>query len=169
MYVFRRWIPALLAVTIAAGTALGQDAGPVKSYKLEFVVKEVEGAKTLNSRAYSMVALGDKSDSSIRTSSRIMVTRQNGPNSSQTLNVDLGVRIDTRVITEADNRLSLYVKVDVTSSSGDPSAPNLPVTRQNQWGSTLVVPLKKPTLIFSSDFLDAKQQMQIEVTAIPFP
>ncbi|HEY1945488.1 MAG TPA: hypothetical protein VGG97_00670 [Bryobacteraceae bacterium] len=168
MYVSQRWIPALLAVAMAAGTAFGQDAGPVKSYKLEFVVKEVEGAKTLNSRAYSMVALGDKSDSSIRTSSRIMVTKQS-PNSSQMVNVDLGVRIDTRVITEADNRLSLFVKVDVTSSSGDPSAPNLPVTRQNQWGSTLAVPLKKPTLIFSSDFLDAKQQMQIEVTAIPFP
>jgi hypothetical protein len=98
-----------------------------------------------------------------------MVTKQNGPNSSQTVDVNLGVKIDTRVITEADNRLSLLLQVDVSSSSGDPSTPNFPVIRLNQWSSTLVVPLKKPTLVFSSDFLDAKQQMQIEVTAIPFP
>jgi hypothetical protein len=31
------------------------------------------------------------------------------------------------------------------------------------------VPLKKPTLVFSSDNADAKSQMQIELTATPLP
>jgi hypothetical protein len=31
------------------------------------------------------------------------------------------------------------------------------------------VPLKKATLLFSSDNLDAKTQLQVEVTATPIP
>jgi hypothetical protein len=31
------------------------------------------------------------------------------------------------------------------------------------------IPLKKPTVLFSSDNLDSKSQMQVEVTATPVP
>jgi hypothetical protein len=44
-----------------------------------------------------------------------------------------------------------------------------PTVRQNVWQSDVVVPLKKPTLLFASENLDAKTQMQVEVTATPIP
>jgi hypothetical protein len=42
-----------------------------------------------------------------------------------------------------------------------------PVIRQNRWSSNVVVPLKKPTLIFASDDATSKRQMQLELTAAP--
>ena len=42
-----------------------------------------------------------------------------------------------------------------------------PMIRQNRWTSNVVVPLKKPTVIFSSDDLTTKHQMQLELTATP--
>jgi hypothetical protein len=43
----------------------------------------------------------------------------------------------------------------------------MPTIRQNRWVSTVAVPLKKPTVIFSSDDLTSKRQMQLELTATP--
>ncbi len=40
-----------------------------------------------------------------------------------------------------------------------------PVIRQNVWDSTVLVPIGKPTVVFSSDDLDSKGKMQVEVTA----
>jgi hypothetical protein len=45
---------------------------------------------------------------------------------------------------------------------------NTPI-RQNRWNSDVVVPLKKSTLLFSSENVDAKSQMQVEVIASPIP
>jgi hypothetical protein len=42
-----------------------------------------------------------------------------------------------------------------------------PVVRQNQWQAGVIVPLKKPTVVFSSDDLTTKRQMQVELTATP--
>jgi hypothetical protein len=59
--------------------------------------------------------------------------------------------------------------VSADLSTVQPSeAPNTPpIIRQNRWGSHVLVPLKKPTVIFSSDDLTTKRQMQLEVTATP--
>jgi len=40
-----------------------------------------------------------------------------------------------------------------------------PTIRQNRWSSSVVVPLSKPTVIFSSDDLTSKRQFQLELTA----
>jgi len=41
--------------------------------------------------------------------------------------------------------------------------------RQNKWGSIVLVALRKPTVIFSSDDLTSKHQVQLELTATPIP
>jgi hypothetical protein len=45
----------------------------------------------------------------------------------------------------------------------------LPSIRSNSWSSVVIVPLKTPTLIFSSDDPASKRQMQLELTATPIP
>ncbi len=62
---------------------------------------------------------------------------------------------------------------DISSIPSEPavpataSAPTQPTVRQNKWDSTVIVPLKKPTVLFSSDDLTSKRQMQLELTATP--
>jgi hypothetical protein len=171
MYTLRRWIPALLAVMMAAGTAFCDDAVPAKYYKLEFVVKEVEGTKVLNSRSYSILTSdGDKSASTIRAESKVPWVSKQGP-STQFQQINVGLRVDIHGVKEILNRLSFNIVVDLTSMAEADSAPlaPVPVTRQNTWNSALAVPFKKPTVVFTSDVADAKRQMQVEVTATPLP
>jgi hypothetical protein len=82
--------------------------------------------------------------------------------------IDMGVNIDCRAIKEEDRGLSLYVSATITSMPVDPATPSpSPTVRNNTWSSTIIVPLKKPTLIFSSDDPMSKRQMQLELTATP--
>jgi hypothetical protein len=161
MFIYRRMIPAVLAVTAAAGFCRGEEPAPAKFYKLDFVVKEVEGAKVVNSRAYSMTASDGNAKSSIRAGSKV-------PSSKATY-IDVGVNIDVLAIKEIQNRLSFRLLVEITSIPGDSAPENAPLIRQNRWDSELLVLFKKPTIVFSSENLDAKSQLQIEVTATPIP
>jgi hypothetical protein len=166
----------LLALTMAPGSgfAQSQDASKTlesqKFYKLEFVVKEVEGGKVLNTRSYSTTVSADTKDpgpTSIRAGGKVLY--QTTPGDSKNFQyVDIGVNIDCRAIKEVERGLSLYVSASISSVPSDPAAPAAaPTIRQNSWSSVTIVPLKKPTLIFSSDDLTSKRQMQLELTATP--
>ncbi len=153
-----------LALATAAGAAFSQEPPKPpespKFYKIEFVVKEVEGSKILNARSYAMTLLADGKDSaSTRTGTRIQF---------QSSWFEVGVNVDCRNAREVQRgELALYVTADI-SSLGDPSGPNgQPPVRQNRWSSSVVVPIRKPTVIFSSDDLVSKRQMQLELTATP--
>lgn len=177
----------VLMLAIAAGTALAQNAEPPKSpepqkfYKLEFVVKEVEAGKVLNARSYSMTAAGGAQNAaSIRAGSKVPIASggfaQGGAGAQsyrQFQYVDVGVNIDCRSIAELQRDLSLYVTAEVSSVPSEAAAASVPtdppMVRQNKWSSWTVVPLKKATLIFSSDDLASKRQMQLELTVTPIP
>ena len=60
MFRIKTWSLCALALTLLAVTCFGADAVPSKFYKLDFVVKEVEGSKVLNARSYSMTVSEDK-------------------------------------------------------------------------------------------------------------
>jgi hypothetical protein len=141
-----------------------------KFYKLEFVVKEVEGGKVLNTRAYSTTVSFDAKDTgstSIRARGRVAYQTTTGDTKSVQY-LDIGVSIDCRSIKEVGRGLSLYVSADISSVPSDTSAATAPPTiRQNTWNSVTIVPPKKPTLIFSSDDPMSKRQMQLELTATP--
>ena len=80
----------------------------------------------------------------------------------------MGVTIDCRSLKEMKNELSLTVKADISSVLQEPTTnPAHPIIRQNIWESTVVVPIRKPTVIFSSDDTTTKHQMQMELTATP--
>jgi hypothetical protein len=168
----RNFGAVLLALTMLAGTCLAQEADksePQKFYRLDFVVKELEGGKTINSRSYFMtVAIAPKQKSEIRTASHI--TFQLGPvNFQQVQQVEVGTNFDCSEMREVPAGVSLYVFAQVKSVLEEPSAgaSKPPIIRESSWRSTVVLPLKKPTVIFSSDDPASKRQMQVELTATP--
>lgn len=155
-----------LAMTTAR-LCLAQEAKPErpapKFYKLDFVVKEVDGKRVVNSRNYSIVAATDTS-SSIRAKEQVRV--QMGGTANVTQTVDVGTDIDTREIQQIQNDLGLAVTANVASPVSD-AQPESAITRRFSWNSYVLIPLRKPTTIFSSDVTTGKTQMQLELTATP--
>ena len=170
----RNWVVCLVALAVVAGACLAQDAVPPKFYKLDFAVKDVEAGRVLNSRTYSAVVSTEHVDGpqncSMRTGSRVPYsTTGPGIGAGQYTYLDLGVNIDCRAVKELAGQLSLYVLADISSIAQEPTpSPTLPpFVRQNRWSSVVIVPLKNPTVLFSSDDLTTKHQMQLELTATP--
>jgi hypothetical protein len=165
----RRCTLYLLASVLVAGICLAEDAVPAKFYKLDFVVKEVEAGKVLNTRSYSAtVSASADHNCRIRTGNRVPVPTVSASPSTYTY-LDVGVNIDCFHMKESQGELSLDIQADISSlmqeTASPPSLP--PIVRQNKWGSTVIVPLKKPTVVFSSDDVTGKRQMQLELTATP--
>ena len=127
----------------------------------------------LNSRAYSMMAAGDaRETASMRTGTKVPVAMGSTGTSFQY--IDVGVNIDCRSIKEMQHDLSLYVSAEISSLPSEPAQPTTtaaigaaPAVRQNRWSSWVILPLKRSTLIFSSDDLASKRQMQVELTVTP--
>jgi hypothetical protein len=150
---------------MTAVAAFAQQAKPVddpRFFRLDFVLKELEGGKVLNSRAYTMsISTSRGPDSSIRTGSKVPTPGKDGG----IIYVELGTSIDCRQLMIVGNDLSIYVNADVSSLAEGSTNP--PVIRQNKWGAVVLIPLRKPTVVFSSDDPMSKRQMQLEVTATP--
>ena len=164
----RDWSVRFLALALVAGTCFAQNPEPPKFYKLDFVLKEVEAARVLNARSYSITVSTDTSSphSSIRTGSKVPTPTGS---TGQFTFIDVGVNIDCGPVKAEQNELSLAVTAEVSSILQESTTPPAahPVIRQNKWTSSVVVPIKKPTVIFSSDDTTTKRQMQLELTATP--
>lgn len=153
--------PTWLALCLATAAA-AQDAG--KFYRLDFVVKELDDNKVVSTKNYSTLASTDeKTGASIRAGTR--VPYQSGGNTSY---IDIGVNIDCPKIVEIDGRLVVHVNAEISSvPAGDTPANNLPVVRQNRWRSVSIIPVAKATMLQSSDDLNSKRKLQLELTATP--
>ena len=153
----------ITGLVLAAGTCLAQPPeASWKFYKLDFVVKEVEGSKVLNARTFSTIVHASTpgvqaAGGSIRTGSKVPTAGNY---------IDVGVNIDTRDVKEVQGDVALSVSADISSTPAD-AATERPVIRQNRWSSYVIVPIKKPTVIFASDDATTKHQMQLELTATP--
>jgi hypothetical protein len=168
---------SVLMLLAASAPGFSQDdkaaAPEQKFYHLDFVVKELEGGKVTNARNYSMnIATGKGAQgSSIRSGGKVPVQSGTLPIGDKTnvqfTYVDVGVNIDCRAAKELPDHLAMIVVSDVNSAlhSSDHAMP--PVIRKTQWSSEVLIPLRKPTTIFSSDDAGTKIQMQLEVTATP--
>lgn len=156
----------LLGLSLAAGACYGDEpTEPPKFYKLDFVVKEVSGSRTLNSRAYSTMVSTGTGRGEIRAGSKI-------PYEASTNNfqqIEVGVNIDIFKIREMSDRLAFTVVTEVSSVAEAGADQTRPTIRQNKWSSDVIVPLKKTTLLFSSDNVDAKSLLEVEVTVTPVP
>jgi hypothetical protein len=180
----------VLVAALVAGACFAQSEAakpaeppPPKYFRLDFVVKELDSGKVVNSRAYSMtISTGPQNTgpqnrvSSIRAGSRVPVSTKSG----EYTYLDVGVNIDCNSAKEVQNQLALNVIADVSTTANDTSTgpaglggstntPGQPIIRQNRWSGDVLVPLRKATTIFSSDDATTKRQMQLELTATPIP
>ena len=155
---------------------------PAHYYHLEFVLQEVGAdGKPSNTRNYSAIVCTGRNQqfSAIRTGLRVPIITgaYHGPNTPgdskleyQFQYVDVGVNIDTQDIREIGHQLGIQLKAEVSSlAESAPSSvsgqPNDPVIRQNVWQGSVLIPIGKPTVAFSSDAIDSKGGMQLVVTA----
>jgi hypothetical protein len=142
-------------------------AADIHYYRLEFVLKELgEDGRVVNSRTYyTDVATAGRS-SQVRAGTKIPV-RTNDKGEIQY--IDLGVNIDCDSVRETPQGLGLHLSTEISSVAKPPasSESGLPVVRQNRWSSEALLPIGKSTVIFSSDNLESKGRMQVEVTATP--
>ena len=144
-----------------------------KFYKLEFVVKEVDGAKVVNSRSFFITvpveAPGQnvQGGGQIRTSVRFPTpTGGAGAPSGQFQYNDVGVSIDCKTLHEVQSQVQVYISADISTNSAEPGSP-APVIRQWRWSSLVTAQIRKPTVIYASDDASSKSQMQLELTATP--
>ena len=158
---------------------------PTHYYHLEYVVQELgSDGKPVNSRTYSTIVGTDRGDqfSAIRTGSRVPIITGalHGPNGEakegklefQYQYLDVGVNIDTNNVHEIGQKLAIYLKAEISTLAEPAPAPasglvNDPVIRQNTWQASVLIPIGKPTVVFSSDALDNKGAMHLVVTATP--
>ncbi len=158
------------------GPVFAQDAAPKQEqqldrfYRLDFVVKDFQDGKLLDSRNY-FVYISDRNKggrpTSVRADSKVPIMAPSGGSFS---NYDVNVGIDCGYRSEGKNNLSLDVSVDVTTlvppENKSVSGP-YPIIRNNRWASDVLVMIRKPTVIFSSDDVSSKRKMEVELTATP--
>jgi len=145
-------------------------------YHLELVVQELsKEGKPTNSRTYTTTVSTDtRGTASIRTNSKIpIVVSQTSSDNANSSNVqfqyqDVGVNLDAMRAHEVVHQLSLDLTANITSVAENLDARlHEPIIRQNKWQAVVLVPIDKPTVVFTSDSLDSKGSMQLVVTATP--
>jgi hypothetical protein len=184
-------IPALLVRARAQDTAKAPQAAkppepPAHYYHLEFVVQEMGAdGKPTNSRTYSTIVGTERHDqwSQIRTGSRVPIITGalHGPTGEsaeakleyQYQYIDIGVSINTENVHEIGQHLAIYLKAEISSLAPEPAPStasgliNDPIVRQNSWQAPVLIPIGKPTVVFSSDALENRGAMHLVVTATP--
>ena len=138
---------------------------PLSFYKLEFVLRELQDGKLINTRNYMMtVENGDWG----RTKTGSHVPVRTGPADQSVQYVDVGVNIDCRAVGR-DDYASLNTTVEVSSfalpeqTSGTSGLP--PVLRQARANMAAVVPVNKQTVIGVIDDANSTKRYEIAVTA----
>ncbi len=139
---------------------------PVHYYHLEFLVQELgSDGKPVNSRSYATTTSTDRmaTSVSIRTGSKVPV--QNGSGNIQYM--DVGISFDAHYVHEINGKLAIDLAADLSNlaTPAGVSQPSTPVIRNNRWQGPVIVPLSKPTVVFTSDSLDTKGSMQVVLTA----
>lgn len=180
-----------MALLLAATTMHAQDTAkpevknqkaaeqePAKFFHLNFVVKELEGGKVVNSRSYAMIigvypykqfgpgAYLNQQARSIRTGTRVPVEMEAGKSDY----VDVGVNIDCRSTMLVQNQLAMNVSAEVSSIETAPDGAaktSLPPIHQNKLNSDVIVSMGKPTVLFTSDDVTSRRTLELELTATP--
>lgn len=145
-------------------------AEPVHYYHLEMVVQELgTDGKPTNSRTYTTtVSTDDRGSASIRTNSKIPIVTGSSAGNTSFQYQNVGVNIDARGAREVGRQLSFNLTADISSVAENRDA-NLhePIIRQNRWQAVVLIPVGKPSVVFTSDALDSRGSMQLAVTATP--
>ena len=169
--------PTLLLATIFACTvayaARGQQASapeaakpsdPTHFYRLDFVVKESDQGKVLNQRSYSLgVAAAGTVERrewwSLRAGTKVPVNNSYA---------DVGFNADVRADDMGNGAVQLRLKADLSSVPVDATSTSaMPTIRQMRVEEAVLIPVGRPTVVFSGEDPASRHQFQLEVTAVP--
>lgn len=154
-----------LLLALAATSLWAQD---VKFYRLDFTVKELDDARVVSAKKYTTFAGADEKwrSTQIRTGTKVPIQYSTGNGPNQMQYIDVGVNIDVPLLRESNGQLVLDVSAEITSVPvGDGPATSAPIVRQNKWRAMATAEVGKPITLFSSDDLNSKRKMQVELTA----
>ena len=145
------------------------EGAPKKFYRLDFLVRELENERAINSRSYAMIVRSNTERGSMRAGEQVPYASSSGA-STQWQQIDVGVSIDCRKLEELGERVALDLRAEISSvvenhDNGVSAA--RPIIRSNRWESTVLLPLKQPTVLFSSDDPASKHTMQLQLTVTP--
>jgi hypothetical protein len=159
--------PHLTKAQTAAPAETTKAAESKAFYEMLFVVREVKDEKVVNTRTYSTIASTYGRGSSLRAGEKVPYASGEGATTNWQM-IDVGVGIDCGNLELVGDRLSLRVAatVDSIAPTEDKNA-RRPVIRNNRWDGLVIVPLKHPTIIFSSDDPFSSQKMQLQLTVTP--
>ena len=164
---------ALITLSLAA-PMLAQEG--TKFYRLDFVLKEMDENKVVSQKTYSTSMSTDDrlKGALIRVGTKVPYQVGAG----QYHSAEVGVHIDCQKIQEINGQLMVQVSAEISSlpapgvvvagsTPAESAAPLSMVVRQNRWNSVAVVAIGKATTLFSSDDLNTKRKLQLELTATP--
>ena len=104
---------SFVALALMAGIGFAESAEQPKFYKLDFVVKEIEGGRVVTSRAYSMLVATD-STGSLRAGSKVPI--RTSADGSPASFIDVGTNFDCKAIKELPQHdLSLFLIAEISS------------------------------------------------------
>ena len=143
-----------------------------KIYKVVFLLYEVEDGKKINERTYTIPVTsvdGNTRDSSITVGARVPIATSTTGDNTVFQYLDVGLKIDCNV-SEQDNKFIVHGDVELSSivlpDQGTGAHSSLqPVVRRIRQTFTTLVPPSKPTVVTTSDDINSKKRMEVEITA----
>lgn len=138
-------------------------------FRLDFVVRELDGKRPVSSRNYSMnVVANDRShsNSSIRTGNRVPIPATSA--NTQFTYSDIGINIDCNDAETVGSELTFSLAAELSSlSDGQATAATPPILRSTRWRSSALVAIGKPTVVFTAEDEKTNHILEMEVTATP--
>jgi hypothetical protein len=151
-------------------------------FHLDFAVEERDGTRIVNRRDYQMTVATDDSGSlrsgdrvpivvsdekgSRRSGDRAPVVTSDGKGDQQYQYVDMGVKIDVSGAELQDGALAVKITFQV---NGMPdmktrSPESMSIIRDQEWKSRVLLPLNKPTTVYTSDDTNSTHTLALVVT-----
>lgn len=136
-------------------------------YRLDFVVKELDDAKIINTRTYSMLTQSSedrgRSFGEVKAGSRVPVltTGKDGQNTTQYM--DVGVNINAQLYVLENSTLLLIARTEVSSLADTQTGAN-PIVRQMSANTTGEIVIGKSNQLAIVDDPISKHRFEVDVT-----
>ena len=136
-------------------------------YRLNFVIKELDDGKLVNTRVYSMILDssaqgGPQTSGEIKAGSRVPLNGEKG-----ITYMDVGVNLWARLTVKQSGSLILAYNTEISSLAAPDMARSDgpgPLVRSMRSSTTCEVPLGKPVVLNEFDDPISKHRFQLEVT-----
>jgi len=152
----------VLALVLPAAAQEAEKASKAEKlrsvYRVDFVVRESEEGKPINSRHYSQL-VEENGWCRVRAGARVPIQGEKG-----TQYMDVGVNIDCQ-LGEQDGQVRMEVRLELTSFAKDPSLQSPPLLRVIRAEVQTGLAPGKPTVVSSVDDAASPRRYQLEVTA----